>query len=339
MGLTQYIHDTGIHKVFSPLYSGIGHVLMFHRVYNTNEHIFTRGTTISQSYLENTIQYFLKNNIDIISLDEVYQRLTTNSKPRRFAAFTFDDGYLDNLTHAYPVFKKYNLPFAIYLITDFPGHKAVLWWYLLEDLVIKRSLIEFSFEDQKYQFTCDNTEEKYKVFRKIRRLILNCHTLQLQPFLQAIFEKYDYDLFELTKKLSLSWEQVAELNKDPNVTIGSHTKSHIALNRLDQHEIKEEILGANKLITEKTGSLVEHFAYPFGSENEVTKREFDITRQLGFKTVFTTRSGNLFRKHKNYMECLPRIDTREELDNVKLDLFVNGFTPCIKNRLKRIVTT
>ena len=43
---------------------------------------------------------------------------------RPFACFTFDDGYRDNREHAYPVFKRLNLPFAIYIPTAYAEGRA-----------------------------------------------------------------------------------------------------------------------------------------------------------------------------------------------------------------------
>ena len=34
---------------------------------------------------------------------------------RKFVCFTFDDGYRDNLEHAYPILKRHGVPFALYM--------------------------------------------------------------------------------------------------------------------------------------------------------------------------------------------------------------------------------
>ena len=77
-------------------------------------------------------------------------------------------------------------------------------------------------------------------------------------------------------------------------------------------EVKSEIIEANKLIEQKTGKKIEHFAYPFGSKNEIGQREFDIVKSLGFKATTTTRRGTIYKEHKNYLECLPRIMLTED---------------------------
>ena len=106
----------------------------------------------------------------------------------------------------------------------------------------------------------------------------------------------------------MSWEDVVILSEDSLCTIGGHTKNHYAFNRLSEDEIIEEVDGANKKIEEKIGKKVEHFAYPFGSINEVGLREFEIIKRFNFKTVTTTRKGNIYLEHKNFINCcLPRI--------------------------------
>ena len=78
------------------------------------------------------IEYFISRKIDILSLDDCHARIISGKKEKSFAAFTFDDGYVDNLTLALPVFEHYGVPFTIFLTTGFPDHQIVLWWYLLE---------------------------------------------------------------------------------------------------------------------------------------------------------------------------------------------------------------
>jgi len=338
MNMIDFLYASRLYKTAGPLYSGIGHILMFHRVSREKDHCITKGLTVSPEYLENTIRHFLSKDYEIITLDALQLYFSGKAKSKRFVVFTFDDGYADNLTHALPVFEKYNSPFTLYLITDYPDHKAVMWWYLLEDLVLKRDTIEFSHENQKYLYRTITMEEKRLTFRKIRRFILQSNRQNLRERLESVFHAYNYDLFTLTKKLALSWDQVIALSNHPLVTIGAHTMSHIALNQLTDQEIKEEIEGSVRIIENKTQKTVSHFSYPFGSVNEVGTREMEIAATCSIKTGTTTRSGNIFKAHCHHLHALPRIDMREGFTEKKLDLYIEGFTPCLKNNFRRIIT-
>ena len=73
-----------------------------------------------------------RSRIDIVSLDEMYRRLNEGDIARRFVCITFDDGYRDKLQWAYPMLKKHEIPFALYIPTSFPDRLGELWWLALE---------------------------------------------------------------------------------------------------------------------------------------------------------------------------------------------------------------
>jgi peptidoglycan/xylan/chitin deacetylase (PgdA/CDA1 family) len=65
---------------------------------------------------------FLSKYCKVISIDDAYRFLYGNceicpNKP--FVVITFDDGYKDNFGVAYPILKRYGMPFTIFLTTEF----------------------------------------------------------------------------------------------------------------------------------------------------------------------------------------------------------------------------
>jgi peptidoglycan/xylan/chitin deacetylase (PgdA/CDA1 family) len=60
----------------------------------------------------------------------------------------------------------------------------------------------------------------------------------------------------------LSWTALAEALSTGLVTIGSHTHSHVLLDRLDPLSIADELDRSIELIGERLGVVAEHFAYP-----------------------------------------------------------------------------
>jgi len=61
----------------------------------------------------------IKKYFDCITLDDVYEYLTTNKQPKRNSVvISFDDGFADNFVYAYPILKKYNLKATIFPITS-----------------------------------------------------------------------------------------------------------------------------------------------------------------------------------------------------------------------------
>jgi peptidoglycan/xylan/chitin deacetylase (PgdA/CDA1 family) len=286
---------------------------MLHRVdYIDSKKLFSNeNMKVSPEFLENFILELKSNEYQFISLDKLYDILQNGEKVKKQIVFTLDDGYKDNYEIAYPIFKKYNVPFAIYVTTSFPENDAILWWYVLEDLVLVNDNIELS---NGQSFECKLKEQKEDTFLKIRKIILGFKQKDFLESLNELFSNYKVDWFSKNRELCMSWNEIIDLSKDGLCTIGGHTKNHYALNQLSIEEAKYEIIEANKIIEEKIGKKIEHFAYPFGSRVEIGQREFDIVKSLGFKTTSTTRRGNIYLEHNKYLESLPRVMLAENFE-------------------------
>lgn len=331
-----------VHRLFRPFYSGIGTILMLHRIVekNSSPRIDKNARNdVSPQYLESLISHFLKQGYSIISLDEIHEILTTKRpKKENFVSFTFDDGYVDTYTHVFPVFKKFGQPFAVYVSTSFPDKQALLWWYVLEEMVLKRDVIRFTHKGRDYAFDSSTKTGKEATFNAIRSLAIRMSTDALQLLLRDIFGSYDVDIREYSGKLTLDWDQIKTMSEDPLVTIGAHTVNHYALSKLTEKEAQDEIVKCREILEQHTGKKIEHFSYPFGSRGEAGKREFDIVKGLRFKTATTTRKGNIFPGHRRHLEALPRIPVsgnREELSS--LEAFTSGYIPALTHGFRRVI--
>jgi len=302
---------------------------MLHRVCNEsdNDYVITKGLQVTPDYLDTMLKFFVSENYEMVSLDECYNRITSRHKVKKFVAFTFDDGYVDNLTHALPVFEKYNAPFTIFLTTGMPDHKVILWWYLLDNLIMNNNSIQFSDEGKNYHYDTSTIAKKKDTFGKIRPFILESNHENLIPRLKSIFQESFPDLYDLTKRLSLTWEQVIELSKHPLVTIGAHTVNHYALSKLHEDLATKEINESISIIESKIGKPVLHLAYPIGTSIEASTREFKIAANSSLKTAYTAEKGNIFKHHSNSLYSLPRLGINEALQISNIDLYINGLTP------------
>ena len=316
---------------------------MFHRVCPSSSKPRLKGNVgleVTPKYLENTIHFLREKNYEIVSLNRAVQILNENQDNKKFVVFTFDDGYVDNYSYAYPILKKHKVPFTIYVTTHFPDGKAILWWYLLEDLVLKENQIKFELNGTMYQFPCANNFRKDWAYQEIHKLILNGPSSQLDDRIRIVFENYNINILKKTSELSLTWQQIREMSEDPLVEIGAHTIHHHALSKLPESVVQMEMEGSRDRIEFEIGQKVEHFSYPFGTLNEAGEREFRLAKQCGFKTSTTTRTANIFSEHRNLLEKLPRIAVNQTRDrgNISfLSLWLNGTLPCVLNKFKRVV--
>ena len=196
------------------------------------------------------------------------------------------------------MFKKHNCPFAIYVTTDFPVKKELLWHYHLQDVLLKNTILKINGEE----YDCSDLEKKDQTFRAIReKLFTNDSEKTLDALTQLFIDNANVVMYDVK---ALSWEQIAELATDPLCTIGAHTVSHPALTVLNDEEIRKELSEGKKIIEEKIKKPVHHFAYPFGKwDNRVASLAMEQ-----YKTAVLA-SGGLVRRG----DALDRLN-RSDLD-------------------------
>ena len=309
---TKIVDELSKFRTINNLYSGIATIFMLHRVFPFEKNRLPQNENmkVSPEFLDRFIITLKENGYQFISLDRLLEILKKKEITKKNIVFTIDDGYLDNYNYAYPIFKKHNVPFTIYITSSFPNESAILWWYILEDLIIENETIELL----NITIACKTIQEKINAFSQIREIIINLKTTDFLSDLKQLFSKYEIDWFKQCKEKTMTWKQIIELSNDNLVTIGSHTINHLTLNKLSEKNIINEIIDGNGIIEEKIIQKVNHFAYPFGSRNEIGKREYKIFKKSGIKTATTTRNGNIFHQHINHLESLPRIMLTENFD-------------------------
>ena len=290
------------------------------------------GLEVSPELLESTISFFRKRDYDFISLDQLPEYQQANKK--KFVIFTFDDGYLDNYEIAYPILKKHHVPFTIYVTTGLPDGHAFLWWYLLEDLILKNNSLELEMDGRSVKFKTGSHKEKEIAFNQVRSVLAVADKAGLDSYKTNMFGNFKNESAQLTQSLSMSWGQIEELAKDPLVTIGSHTVNHYPLKSLTEVESKFEMIECKKIIEAHIKKEVNHFCYPIGSYSQ---REVTLAGSCGYRSATTINMSNFFQDHFAHPFAIPRIMINALTTEKLLTLQVNGLLPFIRNKGRRIV--
>ena len=275
--LNPYLRKKAISK------EALGVVLMLHRVaeYDKSRLVPNEDLKVSPAFLQKTIDKYRKTGFAFLSLDEVYDVITGRNKiGKPFVAFTLDDGYLDNYTTAYPIFKQNHVPFCIFVATDFPDKRAILWWISIEDLILSNNELRLS---DGSTFICKTYQQKWDTFRLLREKILRLDQRNLHISLQKLFADYQINWLDPIQKMAMTWDNIRELGKEPLCIIGGHTVSHPAFTSLSLDEIREEIDGGINRLKTVIEYDIHHFAYPYGSSKEDGEREYEFLKSFSFK--------------------------------------------------------
>lgn len=304
-----YSRNTNLTKRFL---SGKGFIFMLHRVLPDKERIkytWNKGLAISPEKLEEWILFFRTQKMDVISLDEALIRCENNDS-RKFVVITLDDGFKDNLTFGFPLFKKLNLPVTIYISTCFPNNKTIYWWYFLEEFILNNNSIDLRSIGLDINLPCESTEEKNIAYNYSREALRRANYFTHFDFAHKICGLTNLE--GLNKKLNLSWKEVKELSEEPLVTIGAHTVHHVSLANQKEELAKVEILQSKSEIEAKINKEVVHFAYPYGSLDDGSKREFPILKKAGFKSAVFNHPGSFFSVNGDNKFKIPRMGLTDE---------------------------
>ena len=333
------LYFTGAHHLLRPLLSGVGIILMLHHVRPPRPDAFqpNRHLEITPDFLRATLAHVRALGLDIVTIDEMHRRLRDGDFSRRFACFTFDDGYRDNRDFALPVMRDYDAPLTVYAASDFADGTTQLWWAALEQLVVESDIIDAPI-DGGVKLEAGTLPAKQVAFDRLhgwlRGLPGDAH---VRDAVQQLCVKHNIRDTALGRDLCLSWDEMRAFAADPLVTIGAHTITHCNLAKESEADASREMADSRARIEAALQCPVQHFAYPYGDKIAASTREFDLARTLGFKTALTTRPGMLFTESADHLTALPRISLNGNYQDKRfLSVLTSGAATAVWNGFRRV---
>jgi peptidoglycan/xylan/chitin deacetylase (PgdA/CDA1 family) len=334
------LYHTGAHRLLAPYTQGVGLIFTLHHVRPEPEEprafAPNRILEVTPEFLDAVLDQVQEADLDVVSLDEAVQRLKQGDG-RRFACFTFDDGYRDNLQYAYPLFKRRSLPLTLYVPSDYPGGHGELWWVALEEIVARASEIELCRNGALLKLPAATDSEKTRAFEEIYWWLRLVDEATQRRIVRVLADRYGVDMAADCARLVMSWDELRSLAADPLVTIGAHTKGHFAIAKLSEERALDEMRGGVDRIERELGVRPVHFAFPYGDPASAGPRDFALARQAGFTTAVTTRKGMLFPEHRRHLTALPRVSLNGEYQSLTYTaLYLSGAPFALWNRFQQI---
>lgn len=100
-------------------------ILMYHRV---NDDVL-KELSVKRADFRRQMEYLRKKGYRVVSLDEALSPVCREKKDKKpWIVLTFDDGYEDFYTDAFPVLSEYGYKSLLYLVPGRIGSDEVFWW-------------------------------------------------------------------------------------------------------------------------------------------------------------------------------------------------------------------
>jgi len=262
---------------------------------------------VTPDFLDRALTLIRAEGYDIVSLDEALARLADPKPGRFFVALTFDDGYRDNLDHAWPVLAKHQAPWTLYVVRGFAERTARLWWLELEEAIRALPRISLDLPDGRFEAPAGTDAEKQRAFDQLYWRLRKGSEAILLSAISDLGREAGIDPVALVERDCLPTETLRSLAGAPGVTIGAHTLSHPMLAKYPEEVARREIADSKAWLEKVLEVPVRHFAYPVGDTTSAGSREFALAKEAGFASAVTTRPGHLFAEHIEHLHALPRV--------------------------------
>lgn len=272
----------------------------------------------------------LKDNFDVVSVDELVATLKTGKLNDKLAAITFDDGFVDNYTNAAPLLEWFELPATFYLTTNPIRNPKLYWWDELQSIVLLTEILpkklsikvgseNINFEFRKHHLLSSSIRqeigqwsygapvknERLELYLKLWEKIQPLQHLDQYTTMRELRNWSKVDNIPLGSNAPMQSYHVKKLGANKLFTLGGHTVNHAMLSAQTELVQAYEIKDCKLDIQEMSGKSVNGFAYPYGRYNALTK---SLLQKNGYNYGLTTDEGPVTVDSDLYQ--LPRIQVK-----------------------------
>jgi peptidoglycan/xylan/chitin deacetylase (PgdA/CDA1 family) len=225
-------------------------------------------------------------------------------------AVTFDDGYIDNITHALPVLERYEIPATFFVVAGALGRNREFWWDGLERAVLGPvplpAALSMRLDGRQREFVLDEAPDDWSAISGWRADHHDAVTSRQALFLDLWNEivRLTPSAQEETVDFLLDWaglplapprgrtaataEDIARVARHPLIRIASHTFDHVSLPGMPPHAQRDQIERGHHRLEDIIGTRISSFSYPFGRYDECARA---CVRELKIDLACTSREG------------------------------------------------
>jgi peptidoglycan/xylan/chitin deacetylase (PgdA/CDA1 family) len=266
-------------------------ILNYHRIGDAAETRYDPGVfSATAEEFEAQITY-IKHHFHIATLQECLAMINGGGPPGASVLITFDDGYIDNYTLAFPVLRSHGMQAVFFLATAFVGTGHLPWWDTIA-YIVKQSrtkLIRLYYpEPATFDLEYDGVS---RVTTQILRLYKQSSMKDHEHFcaeLEAACEtsRPQGDL----ERCFMNWEEAREMQR-AGMAFGSHTHTHQILTTLAAKQQQEEFGLSREILEHELGTPVDVLAYPFGARHAFSADSIHGLKNAGYRAAFSFYGG------------------------------------------------
>ncbi len=271
-------------------------VLAFHRILHREECIETtiqKGMIVRDESFRALLQY-LQKHYATIDLDSGPQQ---SQQKRVQVALTFDDGWEDNASTAFPIASEFKTPFTIFICPGLVGRSLPFWPDRLSALIrsaehssdgivsLSNTLASAGYMELAATLRRGNGDRADRIIDRMKTLPPERRDRVMEMLFSCGISIEACVNISLDR--TMSWSQVTRLS-ERGVTFGSHTQRHEILPLIPLARVRNEILESQEVIRKHLLKDCVLFSYPNGDASPEVRDE--ISRS-GYRLAFINSPG------------------------------------------------
>ena len=236
---------------------------------------------------------FLREHWNPIGLSSAMDAIERGQRlPPRSVAVTFDDGHLDNYTHAYPLLREAGVPATIFLSTQYIGSRQPFWFDRVSTLLfcapagpLRLPLADLTLPLGDVASRRAASDRLLSVFKRMA----DEHRQEALKELEALLAPHVAST-EPPPASALDWDQVREMSQH-GIEFGSHTVTHPVLSMQTEERVRFELSQSRETIRRETGQAADLLAYPVGKTYTFNERVVAIAKECGYRAALAYIDG------------------------------------------------
>ncbi|MGN0395908.1 MAG: polysaccharide deacetylase family protein [Coprococcus sp.] len=273
------------------------YIVMYHYTRDLKHSRYPEIKGLDLPLFREQIHYF-KDNFNVVTMEQVIDAAEGKSElPKAAVLLTFDDGYVDNYTYAYPILEEVGVQGSFFIPgKTFSTHQLLdvnKIHYILASANIQKLVLDVKERMDFYrgaEYDYAPTEELFEGYAVANRF--DCkETIFVKRMLQTVLpeslrNRISSDLFEkyvgvseekLAYELYMTEEQIRTMKRH-GMFIGIHGYDHYWLGNLSQEQMQEDIFKALDVMDEFIDRKHWVMNYPYGNYNQ---KVLDYVKQEG----------------------------------------------------------
>lgn len=232
----------------------------------------------------------LRQHFDCVPLMELLEpHQPAGRRPR--LALTFDDGWRDNATLAFPLLRRHRMPASIFLSTDHIGTNRAFWWESIGETLwgshgaAAREHLRERLDEQGVAPPGALLEP---IDDQSRSLALAHYLQELKAQSPDRLQALADDCPRGDEPQALDWQQVHQMETSGLVRFGPHGASHAILPRLDDIRLQQELRDSSAALHRYCRAALPVYCYPNGDHDARIRERL---QHLHYRYALSTRPG------------------------------------------------